>query len=258
MLTSVIALSAEAPKIAVIIDDVGNQLRPGMRAVELPGPIALAVLPHTPYATRLAVAASGKDKEVLVHMPMQAAQASDDPGPGTLHLALTRTQFDQTLAAALLSVPGAIGINNHMGSLLTRDTTAMHWLMQAVKSDGRFFFVDSYTTHLSVGLMIAREHEVPALKRDVFLDVVPTIAAIGLAWNALVAQANEAGYAVAIAHPYPETLEFLERELIDFAGAELVPLSNLLGYQSVQRSYAELVGGVPTGSFFAPDPQLVH
>ena len=40
------------PRIAIIIDDLGYQLAAGHRAIDLPGPIAFAVLPATRPTTR--------------------------------------------------------------------------------------------------------------------------------------------------------------------------------------------------------------
>ena len=61
------------PRIAIIIDDLGYQLAAGRRALGLPGPIAFAVLPDTPYGRRLARLANDAGKEVLLHLPLEAA-----------------------------------------------------------------------------------------------------------------------------------------------------------------------------------------
>ena len=45
---------AGQPRVAIIIDDLGYQLEAGRRAIELPGPVAFAVLPGAPRATVLA------------------------------------------------------------------------------------------------------------------------------------------------------------------------------------------------------------
>lgn len=224
-------------KVAIIIDDLGNQRRLGQRAVRLPAAVAIAVLPHTPFGYELAQEAYDRGKEVLVHVPMQAEQRELDLGPGALHLGQTRVEFMATLASAVAAVPYASGLNNHMGSLLTRNSEHMGWLMGELRRSD-LFFIDSYTTHLSVGLGTARERGVPALKRDVFLDGEPERASIAGQWARLLNIADETGFAVAIAHPYPITLEFLEAVLPELEAADytVVPLRMLLPWPAAQQS----------------------
>lgn len=228
---------ASEVKLALIIDDLGNQQHLGQRAVQLPGAIAVAVLPHTPFARTLAQQAHDQGKEVLVHLPMQPERSDLALGPDGLRLEQTFTEFTGTLATAVAAVPFASGVNNHMGSLLTRDVRHMHWLMRELRRD-ELFFIDSYTTHLSLGLGTALAQGVPALKRDVFLDADPDPAAIAFQWSRLLGIANENGFAVAIAHPYPVTLDFLEAVLLrlDEADYTVVPLRTLLPSEPVSRS----------------------
>ena len=173
---------AQESRIAVIIDDVGNQLVAGRRSVALPGPVVLAILPHTPFADTLADEAAALGKEILIHMPMQASRVDVDPGPGSLALTHDPAAMDAALSEAITAVPHAIGVSNHMGSLLTRDPLSMRAFMQTLASRNNLLFLDSYTTHLSVGLMLAREHGIPALKRDVFLDADPSVEGLEAAW----------------------------------------------------------------------------
>lgn len=222
--------AAEPAQVAVIIDDLGYRHAEGARAVRLPGPVAVAILPHTTYAAELARAADANGKEVLLHVPMQALDASEDLGPGALDATQTRAELRAVLAADLEAVPFVRAVSNHMGSLLTRDAERMGWLMAELRAREPLFFVDSYTTAESVGLAAARANGVPALRRDVFLDGDPAPEAIEREWRRLLARARERGAAIAIGHPHAATLTLLERELplLEAAGIELVPLGTLL------------------------------
>jgi polysaccharide deacetylase 2 family uncharacterized protein YibQ len=243
------ARAGDDARIALIIDDLGNQWGAGQRVVALEGPIAVAVLPHTPFGRPLAEAAHAAGKEVLLHLPMQASRAQADPGPGALMLDQSRAEFTATLAEALLSVPHATGLNNHMGSLLTRDPAAMEWLMSDLAHDRSLFFVDSYTTHLSVGLVVAREHAIPALKRDVFLDAERSPESLRFQWQRLLRLARDQGFAVGIAHPHDATLAFLEVALRALDDVRIVPLQALIDSHATQRSYADLIGAAPVEEF---------
>ena len=227
------ASAAESPLLAVIIDDLGNQRRAGLAVVDLPGPVACAFMPHTPFATELAELAHARGKEVMLHLPMQPNQMQRVAGLGEISLDNQRSDLRRILASDLATVPHAVGVNNHMGSLITRHPGHMAWLMDELAQRGNLFFVDSYTSAESVALATALEYGVPALRRHVFLDGDPSPAAVALQFERLQRQARQRGFAVAIGHPYPATIEFLQKVLPSLAeaGFELVSISELLRRQ---------------------------
>lgn len=221
------------PRIAIIIDDLGYQLEAGRRAIDLPGPVAYAVLPRTPNGQRLSRIAHEKGKEVLLHLPLQPIDHRGSAEPGALTLDMSRAVFRATFADAIATVPFAVGVSSHRGSLLTRHPGHMGWLMEEISGRKDLFFIDSYTTHESIALQIAAEAGVIATKRDVFLDHERTIDAVTREFERLKAMARKRGTAVAIGHPFPETLEVLERELprLREEGFELVTISKLIALQ---------------------------
>ncbi|MGI9305040.1 MAG: divergent polysaccharide deacetylase family protein, partial [Gammaproteobacteria bacterium] len=161
---------AAQPVVAIIMDDLGNGFEQTTDALRLPGRITYSFLPHAPHSAQLAALANRRGKEVMLHLPMEAV--SDWPlGPGGLTLDMTEAAFKTSVTHTLHAVPAASGINNHMGSLLTRHPGHMGWLMEAIRDySAPLYFVDSKTTGGSVAYRMAREHGVPALRRDVFLD----------------------------------------------------------------------------------------
>mgnify|MGYP001551193470 FL=1 len=226
------SFAQSAPRIAIIIDDLGYHLAAGQRAVALPGPVACAILPGTPRSTQLAQAAWQSGKEVLLHLPMQSMHLHGAMEPGSITLDTTRQGLADTFANALATVPFAVGVNSHRGSLLTRHPGHMSWLMEEILMAGGLYFVDSYTTRRSVALQIASEQGVPAIKRDVFLDSDPAPEMVEREFERLKALARENGLAVGIGHPYPATLGFLERAIPRLVeeGIELVPLRELIHF----------------------------
>lgn len=218
------------PRIAIIIDDLGYRLDAGRRAIELPGPISLAVLPGTPRARTLAVLAFESGKEVLLHLPLQATPNDAVQEPLGINLDMSRQEFGDTFERMLTSVPHATGVNSHRGSMLTRHPGHMQWLMDEIQARGDLFFVDSFTTHQSVALRIAHETGVDARKRDIFLDPDREPETIAREFERMKRFALERGSVVAIGHPYTATLELLERELPKLAGEgfELVTISALV------------------------------
>ncbi len=217
------------PQIAIIIDDLGYTLERDSRAIDLPGPIAYAFLPNTPHAKKLATKAFRQGKEILLHQPMEALDGNK-LGNGGLHLDMTEAEVMQTVRDNLQAIPHTIGINNHMGSLLTRHPGHMQWVMNTVHQQGHLFFIDSRTARQSVAYKIANETQVPTLQRDIFLDDQVNPDKIQQQYEKLLKLARKKGYAIAIGHPFPETIRMLENELprLKSQGIELVALSKLV------------------------------
>lgn len=227
------------PAIALVIDDLGTRHGLGKRIVSLPGPVACAFLPYGRYTDSLARQAHAQHKEVMLHLPMQAVE--DAPlmlGKGVLTLDMTKPRFRATLAHDLAAVPHISGLNNHMGSLLTRHPGSMAWLMEAIVSRGDLFFVDSRTTSATVAEQLALEYGVPNTSRNVFLDNVPTAAAVREQLQKLIAIAKRDGTALGIGHPYPATVAVLAEELgrLPQQGVRLLPVSRLIKLQQERKT----------------------
>jgi uncharacterized protein len=228
---TVMALDDEVPAIIIIIDDIGYRTREDLRAIGLPGQVAYAIMPHSPNARKMSALANEMGKDVLLHMPMQAIEENKNKflGPGALTLKMTHAEFIQTLDNSLRSVPHASGVNNHMGSLLTRHPGHMNWLMASLKVRKKFY-LDSVTSSHSVASNVAKKLQLPYLRRDVFLDNVQSNIEIQQQFNELISIAKRKGVAVAIGHPYPETVTVLSKNLLllDRHGVELISPRQML------------------------------
>lgn len=231
---SIVRDDGRPPRIALIIDDLGNWRSAGLRTVSLPGPVACAVLPLTPYASLIAERAFVAGKEVMMHLPLAPIQ-HDAIAAGTIYIDTTRKQLTRIFTVDINSIPHVVGVNNHMGSLLTQHPGHMAWLMSEMSERGGLFFVDSYTSEASVALKIATEKGIPATRRDVFLDNVPTEAAIDREFRRLKQLARRNGIAVGIGHPYPSTLTYLERTLpeLEGEGIALISVADSIRYRSL-------------------------
>ncbi len=237
-LTAILSLSSHAEPIsyvAIIIDDLGHSLKKGEAFIALPAPLTFAILPHTAHSKSIAVTAHKAEREVMIHLPM--ANLKNTPiGPGGLTAAQPRAEFLTALDAAIADVPHAKGINNHTGSYLTQQHQPMSWLMGEMKARD-FYFIDSRTTPKSVAGEIAMKYEVFSSSRDVFLDNERTPESIDAAFQKLIKKAREEGTAIAIGHPYPETLTYLTRAIphLSNLGIEVIPASNLIAIQQQAR-----------------------
>ncbi len=224
------------PMVGLIIDDLGDRLHDGLRAIALPGQVTYSILPQTTYSRRLAELSHRHGKEVMLHQPMQALNNAP-MGPGGLSLHMSRKALIQTVHANFASVPHARGINNHMGSLLTRHPGYMGWLMEELRWRGNLYFVDSTTTNQTVALKVAQEHQLPGLRRNIFIDHERNEEAIREQFARFIAQAKAVGSSLAIGHPYPETLLVLEQMLptLSEQGIDLIPISRLIQQRNERR-----------------------
>lgn len=215
-------------RIAIIIDDLGYNLHHGTEAALLPGAVTLSILPYSPYSRNIAEAAAKQHKEIMLHAPMSSIW--DKPlDPGGLTVNMEKEDFIATLSASLEKLPNIQGLNNHMGSQLTQESQPMTWLMEELRQRD-LYFVDSRTIASSLAWETALNYGVPTTRRDVFLDNDTSYPAITRQFEKLLAIAKRRGQALAIAHPYPETLQFLETALpmLEQHDIRLVPVSDLL------------------------------
>ena len=214
---------------SIIIDDVGNNYRYGRAVVELPATLTIAILPGTSHAVSLARLATREDKEVMLHLPMQSVEHHQH-SPGTLDLHMTRKEFARQLHQNLSSVPYVRGVNNHMGSLLTRHPGHMSWLMDELSRHGGLYFVDSKTTSKSIADRIALEDRIPSMSRDFFLDPDDDPQTLKIQFDRFIDRIRKRGHALAIAHPYPATIAFLRDNLhrLEKHGIRLIPVSELI------------------------------
>ncbi len=215
---------------AIVIDDLGNELAPAERIAGWGEPVAGAVLPSLRWSRASAEALARGGKEVLLHLPMEpSGYPRVRPGPGLVLRSQSDAEIARTLEDDLGTVPGAVGVNNHMGSAATADPRVMRAVV-AVLSRRGLFFVDSRTTDATVAEATAEAASVPAVSRRVFLDDVATDEAVRAQLAELVRRARQEGDAVAIGHPYAVTLSVLERELPGLAaqGVRLVRVSEMV------------------------------
>ncbi len=220
-----------AARIALVIDDLGRRPSDVSRMEALAVDWTAAVLPFESRTAEVVADLRAAGVEFLCHLPMEPRSATGeaDPGPGALRAGMTADELARATRDALAAVPGALGVNNHMGSALSADRASMVPILGEIASRG-LFFVDSRTSAESVGFRLALELGVPTAERQVFLDADPAADAVAEQFHRLLDVARTRGAALAIGHPREVTFATLEREIPKAlaAGFEFVPASYLL------------------------------
>jgi len=215
------------PIITIVIDDMGV-MHPGTeRAMALPGPLTLSWFPFAPRLTEQAAAGAARGHETLLHMPMQSfSNGTSQTGPDPLRIDLPPEVNLARLRTAIDSIPSAVGLNNHMGSVATRDAPLMELVARETRSRD-MLFLDSLTIGHSVALEQARLQDVPSVARDVFIDNSATPALIQEQLAIIEREARTRGRVVAIGHPRAHTMTALEEWIPSLPGRGFVlwPLS---------------------------------
>ncbi|MEK6531734.1 MAG: divergent polysaccharide deacetylase family protein [Deltaproteobacteria bacterium] len=219
-----------APMVAIVIDDMGGDMGKLRELIGVGSPITFAVLPNLGLSEEVAEEAHKKGYEVIMHLPMEPKDISaHDPGEGALLTNMTEKEVRDGFEQNLRSVPHAVGVNNHMGSRFTENEALMRAVLVAVRGK-ELFFLDSKTTPDSVAKTLASEMGIKTEDRDVFLDNVQDAAYVKAQLQAAVKIARKRGSAIAIGHPYPETIEALKKTVPELrrSGIDVVSLSHVL------------------------------
>jgi uncharacterized protein len=217
-----LAPTPAGPRLAIILDDLGQDYAAAEAIFALPYPLTISVLPNNPHSVDIAEEAHRRGYEVMLHLPMESVSQrhaeSHELRPG-----MSQRDVTALVDGFISAVPGVSGVNNHQGSESTANTPLMTELMR-VLHEHKLFYIDSRTTAATVAFDAARSAGVPTAYRNVpFLDDVPEVNAVARQLRLALREAREKNDAVAIGHPHPATLKAL-REVLPEAKAQGVRL----------------------------------
>ena len=220
------------PAIALVIDDVGVDLKRSRRAVALEAPLTIAIMTYANDVTALAATARENGHELIVHVPMEPVDLGSNTGPNALLTSLDDNELMRRLNWGLTRFDGYVGISNHMGSRFTAWEPGMRRVLGEIHERG-LLYLDSRTTADSASTPLAHALGLPHATRDVFLDNDPTPEAVRRQLDELEQIAKRRGYAIGIGHPREATIEVLSDWLreVKKRGFVLVPISAIVRRQ---------------------------
>ena len=221
--------TSKLPRVAVIIDDIGNDKGIAEDLMKMKTSWTLSLLPNGRFSHEIADSAKKRGFETMLHLPMEPKEyPAVDPGPGALLTDMSPDELIDQLKRNIDLLPNVKGVNNHMGSEMTANAGQMYQIFSVLKSR-QLYFVDSMTTPESVGQSSARLFKLPFEERDVFLDHVEDKDFIRGQIDLLIRIAEKKGESVGIAHPHRITYQILEEMLPEMRKrVEIVPVSQLL------------------------------
>ncbi|MDJ0810173.1 MAG: divergent polysaccharide deacetylase family protein [Desulfobacterales bacterium] len=221
------------PRVAIIIDDIGYDRQLLRQFLDLDIPLTFSVLPQSPFIQSAVREIRARNHEIMLHQPMEPVEYPQvNPGPGALLATMSPDELIAQLNRNLDALPGVKGINNHMGSRLTAESTRMYQVFSVLK-ERQLYFVDSRSTVATVCRPSARMFQVPFAERDIFLDHFQEAGFVRKQFKELLREADRHGQAVAIGHPYPVTIEIFREVLPTLKKrVRLVPASVLVRIDS--------------------------
>ncbi|WLV25086.1 divergent polysaccharide deacetylase family protein [Aciduricibacillus chroicocephali] len=232
MPASIYAEEIQKKKLAIVIDDFGNNMKGTDEILGLPVNLTIAVMPFMPSTKEDAEKAYDNGHEVIVHMPMEPKAGKRSwLGPGAITSDLSNAEIRKRTEEAIRNVPHAVGMNNHMGSKITEDERAMRIILNVCKEQG-LYYLDSKTSGKSVIGKLANEIGVPVLENNIFFDDMYTMSHVTKQANLVAKNLLNNEQFIAIGHvgvPGPTTSTVLKKYIPVYKErANIVSLSKLI------------------------------
>lgn len=225
-------------QVAIVIDDIGNDLKPVRELLKIDADITFAVMPLCSHTRTAAEELHAAHREILLHLPMEpASYPREKPGNGALFTDMNDKELLFQLDKDLADVPYISGVNNHMGSKFMGDEEKLKLIFGRLRGK-KLFFVDSRTTPNSKALAASEKTGLPLASRKIFLDNNRDYKEI---YKILISiardtQAGDVSPIIIIGHPHPETIRAIKDavNILREKGVSIVPVSKLVKHKAYQ------------------------
>jgi polysaccharide deacetylase 2 family uncharacterized protein YibQ len=217
-------------QVAIIIDDIGYDLKPIQELLKINVNITFAILPLCPHTHEAAEMFHRAHRETLLHLPMEPlSYPREKPGQGALFTDMNNEEINFQLGKDIEDVPYISGVNNHMGSKFMRDEKKLTVVFNKLKNS-KLFFIDSRTSSDTKTIVTAEKVGLPVAVRKIFLDNNRDYNEI---YNNLVNITKkdvDRSPVIIIGHPYPETIRAISDavKVLREKGISIVPVSQII------------------------------
>ncbi len=216
-------------RIAVVVQGLGLSSAATEAAIErLPAAMSLSFTPYARSSPDWAVRARRNGHEVLVDLPMEPRDfPSRDPGPQALMAEAPRAQNLDRLDWALARGRDAVGVVGHMGSRFMAEPRSAEPVLEEIHARG-LMYLDNGELADSAARQLSGSIGLPVVVNDRSIDdgriSRATIEARLIEVERI---ARENGIAVALAQPFPVTIDVLQSWSRDLSerGFVLVPVT---------------------------------
>lgn len=228
----------DRPRIAIIVTGLGLSHAATEAAIKrLPGSVTLAFSPYAKGLDDWVPLARAAGHEVLLSLPMDSERFPvEDTGPYALKTDVEPAANIDRLAFLLSRLSGYVGVLSVRGSKFTTAEAHLRPVLEALQVRG-LMYVDDGATALTLAPGMATEIGLPRVLNDMILDKTPSRSAIDLQLAELETIVRKRAVAVAIARPYPATLERIAAWSASLEGKNMIlaPISALADKQFLRR-----------------------
>ncbi len=212
------------PRVAVVIDDIGNSKDVLNKLAKLNYKFAISILPNSMFRDYAIKVGEKSGKQIMLHLPMEPVKRNGERMnlDGFLLVSMRDDVIRNFTEEYLNLIPQAVGVNNHTGSLFTQYRDKMRVVLSVLKERNKFF-IDSKTSSKTIAYELAKEMGLRAGIRDVFLDSENERMTI-LNFKHLFSIAKHKGEAIGICHPNGTTMSVLMNKVKSLAKAYKIKL----------------------------------
>lgn len=217
-------------QVAIIIDDIGYDLKPVKELLKINADLTFAILPLCPHTREAAEMFHQAHRETLLHLPMEpVSYPREKPGNGALFTDMNDEELVFQLEKDIADVPYITGVNNHMGSKFMMDEKKLTLVFNKFKKN-KLFFVDSRTSADSKAYVTAEKVGLPVAARKIFLDNSRDYNEIYDNLINIAKKDGDVSPVILIGHPYPETIRAISdaMKVLQEKGVSIVPVSQII------------------------------
>jgi polysaccharide deacetylase 2 family uncharacterized protein YibQ len=218
------------PKVSLLIAGVGLSASSTVAVLKLPAKVAIGVSPYAEDTELLAKKFTDLRHEIIINLPMEPSNYPvDDAGPYALLTSLSDKDNLERLDFLLSLINNASGCYSIDNERFTINENSLKPILEEISKKDILYVYGGDTGNNTVN-QLAGVLNFPIINSDSIIDKVITEEAIYNELNLLIKKAKKYGYAVAIANPYPLTINILEKWLanLDSQGVELVGLKDIV------------------------------
>jgi polysaccharide deacetylase 2 family uncharacterized protein YibQ len=222
-----------APRLALVLYGFGEDVEQARGVFALPVPFAVAIVPGTKSSAALFRAAHERDREVVLHIPLEPVNYPQlDPGPGTLLVTTKPDRATGTVRRWLDQSGPVAGVANHMGSFATQDMTLMRAVCRELRRR-HLPFIHVQPAAGAVCRSVAAEMGVVYDEPGAVLDFearAATAKALDARWSGILKEARARGRLTVWVRATPLAREWLGRATTRkrLGDVDLAPLSAVM------------------------------